>query len=47
MILCYLEVDFGHSNSGYNSRVLFCVDFIVVCATVDIVQWYSFLLGGY
>ena len=46
MVLCSTCGDYcGYSNSRYSAMVLCCVEFIVVAATLDIVQWY-FVVGG-
>ena len=47
IVLCFVGVYCGYSNSRYRAIVLLCVEFIVVTATVGIVQWYCAVCGDY
>jgi len=39
MVLCFVGVYCGYSNSSSSAMLLHCVEFIVVAATAVIVQW--------
>ena len=47
MVLCCVGDYCGYSNSRYSAMVPCCVEFIVVTATVDFVQWYCVVCGVY